>query len=217
MTPYNLVNMAALCGLDMIALTDHNSTKNCSAAVTAGRAAGITVVPGAEITTQEDIHVVCLFPCVESASEFGEEIYRLLPDIKNCSDIFGDQLIYDAEDNVTAVEERLLINACSISIMRLPGLVQEYGGVCFPAHIDRDSYSAIAVLGAIPEECGFTAVEISAAGDKESIVSEYNLSDKKIITSSDAHYLENIAERERWLELEESSPDALIKFLSATK
>ena len=89
MTPYNLVNMAKLLGLDIIALTDHNTCENCASAIKAGEAIGLTVIPGMELCTSEEVHVVCLFPDVESAMEFSDYVISSMPPVKNRPDIFG--------------------------------------------------------------------------------------------------------------------------------
>lgn len=128
MTPNNIVNMSLLNGMDMIALTDHNSCKNCRAAVRAGEEAGVTVVPGMELTTSEEAHVVCLFPTVEQAEAFGDYVESRSPEIRNRPEIFGDQLIMDWQDEVVGRVSRLLINASSISVGELPGLMAEFGG-----------------------------------------------------------------------------------------
>ena len=72
MTPYNLVNLSAIMGMEAIALTDHNSCQNCGAAMRAGEQAGITVIPGMELCTCEEVHVVCLFEELKAAEEFSD-------------------------------------------------------------------------------------------------------------------------------------------------
>lgn len=116
MTPYNLVNMAKVMGLDILALTDHNSSLNCPAAARAAEEAGIAFVPGMELTTSEEVHVVCLFPDVDSALAFSGYVAERLPKIKNRLDIFGEQLIMDDRDGILGREENLLSTASFISI-----------------------------------------------------------------------------------------------------
>ena len=111
MTPYNLVNMAKVMGLDILALTDHNSSLNCPAAARAAEEAGIAFVPGMELTTSEEVHVVCLFPDVDSALAFSGYVAERLPKIKNRLDIFGEQLIMDDRDGILGREENLLSTA----------------------------------------------------------------------------------------------------------
>lgn len=209
MTPNNLVNMAALKELDMIALTDHNTCGNCPAVMKAAARAGIQVIPGMELTTAEEVHVVCLFPALENALAFDEYVYPRLMDVKNEPRIFGEQLILDENDEPVGSLEKLLVNATAIGIEKTPALVESFGGICFPAHIDRQSYSVLSNLGYIPPECGFTAVEVYrpdaffAAGHGE-LKESYC-----ILTSSDAHRLEDMAERERCIHLETAGFDGL--------
>ncbi len=203
MTPCNIAGMAAIKGLGIVALTDHNSTKNCRAFFAAAKRHGIVPIAGMELTTAEDVHIVCLFPTLEAAEKFDDEYrsFRIL--YKNRKDIFGDQLILDEEDNVIGEEEHLLLNASTLSIEDAERLAKKYGAAVFPAHIDRDENGIIAALGCIPETPHFHAVEFR---DRESIgeySEKYGLSDKLILTDSDAHYLWDISEAENYIELED--------------
>lgn len=214
MTPYNLVNMAKVLGFDIIALTDHNSTKNCRAAVEAGRRAGITVVPGAELCTSEEIHVVCLFPSVDAAEDFEKFIEKNIPKIKNKSHIFGNQLVMDSADGILEREETLLTTASFISIDDAPALVEKYGGVCFPAHIDRTSYSIISSLGTFSENLRVNCFELTPRADEKQYLERYSgTRGKLILRNSDAHYLENMLLPENTLDLRENSAEALIEYL----
>lgn len=193
MTPYNLVNMAKLLGFDAIALTDHNSCLNCPAAVEAGLEAGITVIPGMELCTSEEVHIVCLFPSVDSALGFSEKTAKGLPPVKNRPEIFGTQLIMDSQDNVTGVQDILLTTASAVSITAVLPLVNSFGGVCYPAHIDRASYSVLSNLGMITPEMGFNTAEVSFNGDKARLTEQHPiLSSMRLLTSSDAHRLEDM-------------------------
>ncbi len=203
MTPCNIAGMAAIKGLGIVALTDHNSTKNCRAFFAAAKRHGIVPIAGMELTTAEDVHIVCLFPTLEAAEKFDDEYrsFRIL--YKNRKDIFGDQLILDEEDNVIGEEEHLLLNASTLSIEEAGLLARKYGAAVFPAHIDRDENGIIAALGCVPETPHFHAVEFR---DRESIgeySEKYGLSDKLILTDSDAHYLWDISEAENYIELED--------------
>ena len=198
MTPNNIVNMARLKGLNCIALTDHNSCGNCRATQLAARQAGIGFIPGMEINTSEDIHAVCLFPDCDSAEAFSAEIYRLLPNTKNKPEVFGRQLYTDWLDNPTGEEEKLLINAAALSITQVPALVKQHDGICFPAHIDKDANSILAVLGSVPAECHFSCMEVTPRYQPESRPDvEAALQNCRAVVSSDAHYLWDIAEADR--------------------
>ena len=214
MSPYNLVNMAKLLGYDIIALTDHNSAENCASAVKTGEEIGLTVVPGMELCTSEEIHNVCLFPTVEKAMEFSRFIKTTMPPVKNKEEIFGEQLIMDTQDGILGKEEILLTLASSVSIDELPDLVKEYAGVCYPAHIDRESYSVISALGDFPSTLKVGAFELTPTADESKWRESYPaLKDKLLIRSSDAHYLQNMREAEFTVELPENTAEALISLL----
>lgn len=203
MTPANIAGMASICGLNIVALTDHNSVKNCRAFFAAAKKHGIIPVAGMEMTTAEDVHIVLLFPTLEKAEAFDAEYqkYRVL--YKNRTDIFGDQLIVDENDNVVGTEDNLLINASTLTITDAVKLASEYGATVFPAHIDREENGIIAALGDLPDEPVFSAVELHDGSKREEYASKYRLENKLILTDSDAHRLWEINEAENFLMLED--------------
>lgn len=214
MSPYNLVNMAKIFGYDIIALTDHNTCKNCGSAMKIGEKIGITVVPGMELCTSEEIHNVCLFPTLDKAMAFSDYIYGTLPPVKNREKIFGEQLIMDCEDGIIGKEEILLTTASSVSISELDELVKKYGGVSYPAHIDRSSYSIISSLGDFPYEVESKCFELTPKAKAEDYLEKYPATKGRlIIRSSDAHYLTNMREPEFMIDLPENSAGALIEYL----
>lgn len=215
MTPCNLVNMAALLGFHMIALTDHNSCRNTEAAVLAGQRAGICVVPGMELCTSEEAHMVCLFPSLDQAFLFQEYVDQKKISIPNRADIFGHQLVLDEEDRFICEEPDLLINAVDLTAQEAASAVRGLGGASFPAHIDKNSYSLLASLGTIPPEADFKAVEITAAGHVEQILNLHpELTEAILLLNSDAHYLEHMRDPGPWLDLPELSPECLVEVLS---
>lgn len=212
-TPDSIAGMGELNGLDVMALTDHNTVKNCLAFFKAAKRHGIIPLAGMELTTAEDIHLVCLFSDIDNAIKFGEyvETARIL--IKNRTDIFGNQLIVDDEDNVTGTEENLLTNATCLTLDEAPRAVEGFGGVCIPAHIDRQSNGLLAVLGAFPRTPYFGCAEVHDGETAHEYAEKYR---KRIITSSDAHYLWDIKERRDFFELDckrEDAPEAIINYL----
>jgi len=214
MTPNNIVNMAMIQGLDIIAVTDHNSCGNIESVVKASQGTGVLVIPGMEAETSEGIHVVCLFPDTEIAMKAHNIVKNRLPKIKNKEKIYGEQLYMDELDEVTDKEENLLLVSSDISIYELFNIVSNLGGVCVPAHVDREAYSVIAVLGTIPEDLNVTTVEIS----KNRISGEYikrnpSIGKYKYIISSDAHYLEDISENINFINISEKTPKSVIEYL----
>lgn len=214
MTPYNLVNMAKILGLDIIALTDHNSCQNCRSAIEVGESIGLTVIPGMELCTSEEAHVVCLFPDIDSAMSFSDFVIDGMPNVKNKAAIFGDQFIMDSTDNIIGSQEKLLTLASNISISYVYGTVAQYGGVCYPAHIDRSSFSVISNLGMITPDMNFSAVEMTDDADRLKMKNEHPiLNSAKIFSGSDAHYLENMKEAAHKIELPECTAKAAVKYI----
>ncbi|MBU5334534.1 MAG: PHP domain-containing protein [Anaerocolumna aminovalerica] len=195
MTPANIIAMAALKKLDVVALTDHNSSKNCPAFLAMAKQYGIIAIPGMELCTQEEVHVLCLFSRLEDAMNFDGYVYEHLLPVPNNQSIFGRQQIYNEEDKVIGEEPYLLINATDISFEEVYDLVKGYNGIMLPAHIDRTANSLLYNLGFIPPESKFSCVELYDKDKMEYLRKENPyLTNCNIITNSDAHYLEHINE-----------------------
>ncbi len=201
MTPNNIVNMAALSGLGAIAVSDHNTVGNVRAAMEVGKSCGVTVIPGMEVETAEEVHILTLYPSIEAAEDVAREVYKSLPDIKNRPEIFGEQLYMDKDDNVTAREEKLLISPTSLSLNKLFDMVRSAGGLFIPAHVDRHSYSVLTNLGFIPDDLDIKAIEVSKATEDQAayLAARPELSKYKIFRNSDAHYLADISVAEAYL------------------
>ena len=187
MTPFDLAGMARLNGLDLIALTDHNTVKNCPAAAAAAAEYGIGFLPGMELNTSEEIHAICLVPDLDAAAAFGRAVDSLLPDMENKPEIFGNQTWYEP-DGTAHTEERFLLSAAAVSILALPELCGRYGGICWPAHVDRESNGLLAVLGSWPPDLRVRAAEIRWRLPPEVPDGLH------IIQASDAHRLEDMPE-----------------------
>lgn len=204
MTPANIAGMGTLAGLNIMALTDHNTVKNCPAFFKAAKKNGIIPIAGMELTTAEDIHVVCLFEHLEEALVFGDEVEKHRMLIKNRTDIFGEQLVVDELDNLIGVEENLLSNATSIAYDDVPELVSRFNGICYPAHIDRQTNGVIYTLGTFPETPFFGCAELHDGGKRQELLEKYPvLEDKKIIIGSDAHYLWDIRDKQAYFEIDD--------------
>lgn len=204
MTPVNIVATASAMGIDIVAIADHNSIKNVESAMEVGEVLGVTVVPAFELQTNEDIHILCLFPDFERLKAFHKKIN--FTDLKNRPDIFGKQLVINSDDEVVEEEESMLLASAEISEQEAYYLARQYGGVCVPAHVDREGFGMIAMLGGIPPY--YTAVEYSCDGKGTP-----KLKDLFVIHDSDAHTLVSIGKGEHYLELEEPSSEALISLL----
>ncbi len=214
MTPANIVGMAAILGLDAVAVTDHNSCKNCPAVLAAAKEYGILAIPGMEINTSEEIHAVCLFPDLDAAMDFDTYVYDRLMPFPNNEEIFGLQLLYDTEDQICGSIPNLLINATEISFEGLWELVRSYEGVMFPAHVDKSANSLMANLGFIPPDSQFKTAEVKDLRQLHRLKKAHPyLEGCRIVSDSDAHYLEHIHEPGLTLPVEEKSARGVVEAL----
>ncbi len=206
MTPNNIAGMGVLNGLNIMALTDHNTSKNCPAFFKAAKKNGIIPIAGMELTTAEDIHVVCLFETLDEALVFDEFVGEHLMQIPNRTDIFGNQFIMNENDEVTGDYPYLLSNATDIMIDEVYETVARFHGVCYPAHVDRDANGIISVLGTFPEHSfmEFNFSEFHSGENIDAYNKNYpNLIPTEKIVSSDAHYLWDIKEKKEYFEIDD--------------
>lgn len=214
MTPANIAGMAAVKELDVIALTDHNSCKNCPAFLEAARVYGILAIPGMELTTLEEVHVVCLFPSLDKAMAFDQFVYSRLIPVPNKPDIFGKQQILNEEDKIIGTVPNLLINSTQIPFDDAYDLVKKYGGIMIPAHVDKNANSLLCNLGFVPPNSQFTCFEVKNMANLHSVqASNPYLKKCNVITDSDAHYLEDINEPINTLYVKEKTVEAVFEGL----
>ena len=209
MTPATIAGMAALNGLAIAALTDHNSAGNLPAFFEACRAYGVVPVAGMELETAEAVHLVCLFPTLEAATDCWHRVreHYMMP-IQNKPALFGEQLYMNAEDEVVGTEEVLLITSTTLPLEEAASLVRSFGGSVFPAHIDRPSNGIIEILGDIPPEPGFCTVELNDAANAEAYRERYaSVAPMRLLVNSDAHRLECISGAENFLMLDADAGD----------
>ncbi len=208
MTPHSIAGMSFINGLNAIAVADHNTARNVRAVSEAAQEFGICTVPAIEAESAENIHLLCLFPTIESAEDMGALLESHLPPIKNRVDIFGEQCIMNARDEKTGEIELLLINATDLTIEEIKKETENRGGICIAAHIYRDKNGIVSILGAVPESLNFTTLETADKIAEGKMDKRY-----KYITNSDAHYLTDISEKENFLEIEEISVENIINLL----
>lgn len=202
MTPSAIAGFARLNGIDLIAVTDHNSARNLPAAQAACAAYGVQMLPGIEVNTAEEIHLLCYFPTVAAALRMDEAIYQSLPTLPYDRTIWGRQLVMDENDTVTAEPDKLLTLACGLDLYAATALCRDLGGVAVPAHVDRDSYSLLSVLGFAPEDLPFPAFEVRRPEHTLAglLAAGRMPQGREILTSSDAHSLLDISEHPRVLD-----------------
>lgn len=202
MTPRQIAKSAKKLGLDAIALADHNAALNAEAMLQAGAKEGLYVLPAMEVTSQEEVHLLTLFPALPALLAWQEILWQHLPG-ENRPDYFGQQLVVDSADNILGTCSRLLLGAAQLSIEEIVQKVQSLGGIVIPAHIDRPSFSILGQLGFIPKNLPIYAVELSPKGKRELVPKDYT-----IVRASDAHtlsqlgpYCQLLAEELSWQEL----------------
>ncbi|MDR0389466.1 MAG: PHP domain-containing protein [Spirochaetaceae bacterium] len=198
LSPGVLAALAGEKGIKALALTDHNSALNCPAFAKHCARLGIVPIFGLEATTQEEIHVLCLFTCLEAALSFGEYVYSILTPFPNDPEKTGDQVYVDEDDNIEGEVEYFLSNAIDLSIDRLGPRAEEYGGLVIPAHIDRPAFSMTSQFGVVVQG-PWTAVECTRIPPRFFLPSGDGALIDTLgyprITSSDAHYPEHVARR----------------------
>jgi PHP family Zn ribbon phosphoesterase len=209
LSPRALADAAGLRGVSVLALTDHNSSLNCPAFAKACPPRGILPIFGLEATTQEEVHILCLFTNLEASLEFGAYAYSVLLPFLNNPARTGDQIYVDEEDTIEGEVEYYLINPLELTVDSIGAKAAEYGGIVIPAHVDRPAFSMTSQLGVMVKG-PWAAVEctrLPAAVDRRPL----DTLGYPLITSSDAHYPEHVARRPFPLDvsMEELAPDGL--------
>lgn len=193
MSPSAIVREARKRGLDIIAVSDHNSMDNCFYAASAGEKIGLKVLFGMEAQSREDVHFLCLFEERRNAERFAAAVYDRLPDVENNPDYFGDQVVVDEEENIVRTERKLLLNALDLGAGDLGELVLGHGGVLIPSHIEAAPYGMMAALGLIPRELTAPVFEISYQSESAEVIRTYpELASVPLVYHSDAHSLSEI-------------------------
>ena len=187
MHPAGLVEAADSAGLDAVAVCDHNSAENVAAVQRAGRAAGLAVVPGMEITSEEEVHILGLFPDIESALAMQSRIYRSLPG-RNNADVFGMQVVADEHAQVLGFNEYLLSGATTLAVERVVSSIHELHGLAVASHIDRERFGIIGQLGLIPSGLELDGIEVSPRTALPAARAAYAPNGEyAILCNSDAH------------------------------
>jgi hypothetical protein len=193
MIPPLIVRQALARGLNLIAVTDHNAAANCAAVMQAAQDTGLAVLPGMEVQTAEEIHVLCLFDTIEQALTWQGVVFDHLPDQANAEDLFGAQYIVDAAGEYIRTETRLLQTATDLPLEEILRRVSALGGLAIPAHVDRPSYSLLANLGFVPPGLDAPAFEIFRLTDPAAAQARWpDLIPYPLIRSGDAHRLSEI-------------------------
>lgn len=190
MIPPLIIQNALECGINIIAITDHNASENVPAVIKAAEGHDLTVLPGMELQTEEEVHVLCLFDSMDQLNCLQVIVDKKLPDIKNNIEYFGEQFIVDHTGAFIRRKERLLINSTSLSFDEAFQEVSKLGGLFIPAHVNRQAFGLIDHLGFVPPELNIEALEISRHIPLQEAIEKYpQISNYPIIQSGDVHYL----------------------------
>lgn len=190
MTPATISGLCALNGAQVIAIADHNSALNLPAAEVCCKAYGVRLLPALEANTAEEIHLLCYFPTVEAALQMGQAIYDSLPELPYDPQIWGPQWVMDEDDAILCQPKKLLTAAAGLTLEETAALCRKLGGIPVPAHIDRDSYSVLSVLGLWPEEPQFDLAELHDLGQAPLLAQQGRVPPGlDFLTGSDAHSL----------------------------
>lgn len=210
MYPTAIVKRAEAEGLDMIAICDHNASENVHYVRKAARGTGLIVLPGMEVTSREEVHVIALFDDPSVLECLQEMVYNHLPG-KNNEDAFGMQVIVNDEDEVEGFNERLLIGATELALSDVTDTIHRLGGLAIASHIDRESFSVLSQLGFIDEDASFDALEVTRSlGVREGRRRYPELASFPFVTASDAHIIDDIGTGRMLMKLVEGTTGELL-------
>jgi PHP family Zn ribbon phosphoesterase len=187
MSPKKIIQKSREVGLDLIALCDHNSAENAGAAMREGNKQGLPVLPGLEICSREEVHILALFEALDPALEMQAYVYANLPG-ENNSEVFGFQVVANEEDEVMGENPRLLIGATRLGLHDIVEKTHVLGGISIACHVDRPAYGIINQLGFIPEDLNLDGLEVSSRIKlAEAVHTIPGIGNYSCVTASDAH------------------------------
>jgi PHP family Zn ribbon phosphoesterase len=205
MKPKAVVDRAMAVGLDMIAICDHNSAENLPAFIEAGRREGLAVLPGMEVTSREEIHLLVLFNQPEDCATLQDWIYQHLPG-RNDEEAFGPQVLVNEKSETVGHNDKMLIGATLLSFEKIVAFVETLRGVAIASHIDRQAFSLIGQLGFIPEGISLDGLEISPRTSLEEARKRFSpYQHLAFVRFSDAHFLDDIGKVSTHFLLEEKT------------
>ncbi len=192
MTPRNIVRHAQQHGVDIVAITDHNACDNVVAALEAAKGTDVTILPGMEVESKEEVHLVVLFEKMRQLKAWEQFTQQHMSGRLNDAERFGAQFIVDAEDNFVAEKTEMLLASLTAGVAEISAQVKELGGICIASHVDRPVYSIISQLGFIPPDVELAAVEVSRNMSVEHAPQRIPaIGCLPIITASDAHVMDD--------------------------
>ena len=191
MIPPLIVQRALEKNIDIIAITDHNASANVRAVQKAAEGTKLTVLPGMEVQSREDVHVLALFDSLDTLEAWQAQVDTALPVLPNDTEFFGEQFIVDETGEFIRSEPRLLLNSTDFSIDEIIEHVSALGGIAIPAHVERKSYGLFPSLGLISDEWHLLALEVSRHTSPEKAAAAFPaLRQYPLIQSGDVHRLD---------------------------
>lgn len=193
MIPPLIVRTTLERGINLLAITDHNASANVEAVIKAAQGRALTVLPGMEVQTREEVHMLCLFDTLEQLADWQQQVDAHLPDLENNAELFGEQFVVDETGAFVRRERRLLLASARMTLKEAATRVHALGGLAIPAHIDRKAFSLIANLGLVPEGVPFAALEITRHITSAQARQRFpQVGDFPLMQSGDAHRLDEI-------------------------
>ena len=196
MTPPLIMRQAQRLGLSLIAITDHNACHNVEAMMQAAQGTGVHVLPGMELQSKEEVHLLCLFDTVDQCQGWQEEVFRKLPPLANQEGVFGSQFVVDATGEWIRTEKRLLATSADMALEEVVAGVGSLGGMVIPAHVNRPSFSLLSNLGFVPDSLDVLGLEVTPAFSPDEGLQKWpQLKAWCLIVNGDAHRLQEIQNR----------------------
>ena len=196
MTPRNIVAKALALGLDLVAISDHNASENIAAVIKSAQGTQLSILPGMEVTSSEEVHILALFENLDSIRQFQKIVYKNLILVEIDQRMIQDQVVVNEKDEVEGFNEFPLLGASLLSLEEIVEKIHQMSGLAIAAHVDKESYSIIAQLGFIPDNLRLDGLEISPFSKVEDAREKFSDCNRfPIVTFSDAHYLKDLGSR----------------------
>ncbi len=196
MIPPLIMRQAQRLGLGLIAITDHNACHNVDAMMQAAQGTGVHVLPGMELQSKEEVHLLCLFDTADQCQEWQEEVFQKLPSLANREEVFGSQFVVAATGDWIRTEKRLLATSSDMALEEVVAGVGSLGGMVIPAHVDRPSFSLLSNLGFVPDSLEVSGLEVTPGfSPSEGLQKWPQLKAWCLIVNGDAHRLQEIQNR----------------------
>lgn len=206
MSPGNIVSLANQRGLNIVGITDHNSTKQCELIWKLAKKTNLTVIPGCEMTSREEVHCLGLFEDFDALRDFQDYLDRHLSIIPHNSSLFGYQVVVDQDENILEELDYYLGAALDVSVEEIEQKVHELSGIFIPAHVDRPRNSLYSQLGFLPPELKVDALQISKLAEETAVREKYRIgSDLTLVKFSDAHFPDDLGKTYTAFEMESTS------------